>query len=303
MIRGTCRRFRPRIAACLAMIAAALPSHGQDAAVEIETVRAAAGVHMLVGRGGNIGVSSGVDGLLLVDDQFAPLTPKLRAALAKLGTGEPRFLLNTHWHGDHTGGNANFARLGAAILAHDNVRARMATEQSVRGRAVAASPPEALPVVTFGHDLTLHWNGDEIHALHLANAHTDGDAVVHFRRANVVHTGDLYFAGRFPFIDLDSGGSIDGLIAGVERVLALTNQRTAIIPGHGRLSNSDELGRYLAMLRDARGRVAAALAEGADPESVVSAAPLAELDATWGQGFIDAETFTRFLATDLARRP
>ncbi|MEM7413163.1 MAG: MBL fold metallo-hydrolase [Myxococcota bacterium] len=280
----------------------ALPSWAQDATVEIRTLPVADGVHMLIGRGGNIGVSTGADGVLLVDDQFAPLTPKIRAAVEALGGGAPRFLLNTHWHFDHTGGNQNFAGMGATILAHDNVRARMSQLQRIRGREIPASPPDALPVVTFGHDVTLHWNGDEIHALHLSAAHTDGDAVVHFRRANVIHTGDLFFAGGFPFIDLESGGSIDGLIAGLEAVLALTNPRTSIIPGHGPLSKAADLKEYAAMLQDAKNRVEAAYNKMQDVEAAVAASPLAELAPRWGQGFVDAEAFTRTVATDLARR-
>jgi glyoxylase-like metal-dependent hydrolase (beta-lactamase superfamily II) len=248
--------------AIFALLAAT--AYAQDASfddVRIETVPVAPGVAMLVGRGGNIGVSTGADGVFLIDDQFAPLTPKILAAVAKLSEAPVRFLLNTHWHGDHTGGNENVAGQGAVLVAHDHVRERMSREQVMKAldRTVPASPPAALPVVTFGADLTLHWNGDAIHAIHVPNAHTDGDAIVHFTRANVLHMGDTYFAGRFPFIDVDSGGSIDGVIAAVDRGLALADAATKIIPGHGALSNRAELAAYRAMLATVRERVQAAI--------------------------------------------
>jgi glyoxylase-like metal-dependent hydrolase (beta-lactamase superfamily II) len=274
--------------------------------VEIRTLEAAPGVHMLVGRGGNIGVSSGEDGVFLIDDQFAPLTPKIRAAVAKLSDAPVRFLLNTHWHGDHTGGNENFAGLGAILVAHDNVRSRMSTDQFMAAfdRTVPASPAAALPVVTFGADVTLHWNGDEIHAVHVPAAHTDGDAIVHFRNANVIHAGDVYFAGRYPFIDLGSGGSFDGLIAAVDRVLGLADDATKIIPGHGELSDSAELARYRAMLVTVRDRVTQAIAAGKTLDVLLAERPLADLDAEWApaSSFVTADAFVRAAYTSLRAR-
>jgi len=289
----------PGLVAALAVAVAA-----QDEEVEIRVVDVAPGVHMLVGRGGNLGVSSGPDGVFLIDDQFAPLTAKIRAALAKISDAPVRFLVNTHWHSDHTGGNENFAKLGAVIVAHDNVRRRMSKEQFMAAfdRTVPASPPAALPVVTFGGDVTLHWNGDEIHALHVPAAHTDGDAIVHFRKANAIHAGDVYFAGGYPFIDLDSGGGIEGLIAAVERVLALSDEDTAIIPGHGELSNRAELSRHRTMLVSVRDRVKQAIAAGKTLRALLAEEPLADFDEEWGGGFVDSEDFLRTVYTSLSSR-
>jgi glyoxylase-like metal-dependent hydrolase (beta-lactamase superfamily II) len=263
--------------------------------VEIETVDVAPGVHMLVGRGGNVGVSSGADGLVLIDDQYAPLHERIAAAVAAIQPGSVRFVLNTHWHGDHTGGNEAFGKSGAVIVAHDAVRARMSVDQFMKAfdRRVPASPPAALPVVTFALDVTLHWNGDVLHVIHVPNAHTDGDAIVHFRDADVLHMGDAFFAGRYPFIDLDSGGSLQGMIAAAEVGLRLADEDTKIIPGHGPLSTRADLAAYRDLLNLARDRVAAAIAEGKSMEEVVESRPLAEYDASWGSGFITPEGFLK----------
>ena len=282
---------------------AALPATGQDfSAVEIETIDIAPGVHMLMGRGGNIGVSSGPDGLVLIDDQYAPLHAKIAAAVAAIQPGAVRFVLNTHWHGDHTGGNEAFGKAGSVIVAHDAVRARMSVEQVMEafGRTVPPSPPAALPVLTFADEVTLHLNGDELHVLHVPGAHTDGDAIVHFRRANVVHMGDTFFAGRYPFIDLGSGGSLGGMIAAVDRVLALCDGETRIIPGHGPLVGREELTTYRGVLAAASERVGAALAAGKSLEQVLADRPMADFDEAWGAGFIDAEAFLKITYASLS---
>jgi glyoxylase-like metal-dependent hydrolase (beta-lactamase superfamily II) len=217
----------------LLLLLCAPPTEAQDfESVEIKTTRVASGIYMLEGRGGNLGVSIGSDGAFLIDDQFAPLTEKILAAIRKLSGAPIRFVLNTHWHGDHTGGNENLGKAGALIVAHENVRERMSVEQFIEafGRRVDPSPPGALPVVTFTDAVTFHLNGDEIHAFHVPPAHTDGDSIVHFRIANVVHTGDTYFNGRYPFIDLSTGGTIDGVIAAADRLLELCDTETRIIP-------------------------------------------------------------------------
>ena len=226
---------------------------------EIRVERIAPGVAVLFGRGGNIGVSYGSDGNILIDDQYAPATERVIAAVRTLDADPIRFVINTHWHGDHTGGNENLGRGGTIIFAHDNVRLRMTMEQLVRGERVPPSPAGALPVITFSEDMTFHLNGDDIRVMHVDHAHTDGDSLIHWTRANVLHMGDTFFNGLLPFIDLDSGGSIDGAIAAAESGLRLANDGTRIIPGHGPLARRADLVAYVAMLRDVRTRVATAI--------------------------------------------
>lgn len=283
---------------------AVAPAHAQDwEAVEIETIDVAPGVHMLAGRGGNIGVSSGEDGIFLVDDQYAPLTDKIVAALGAISDRPIRFVINTHWHGDHTGGNENLGDAGALIVAHENVRERMSVEQFIEaiGDTVPPAPEGALPVVTFTEAVTFHLNDDDLHVFHVEHAHTDGDAVIHFRGPDVIHAGDVYFNGTYPFIDVSSGGSIDGIIAAADTIVALAGEDTRIIPGHGPLSNRAELEAYRDMLRGAREAVAAQIRQGKSVEEVVAAKPTAKYDKDWGGGFIDPERFVRGLFEDLSR--
>ena len=205
--------------------------------VQMKATKVSGNVYMLEGAGGNIGVSVGPDGILIVDDQFAPLADKIRASLKELGQGKLRFILNTHWHGDHTGGNVAFGP-EAPIIAHDNVRKRMAAEQKSEffKSTTPASPKEALPVITFDQTLTVHFNGEEIRAIHFPHGHTDGDSVVFFTSSNVVHLGDNFFAGRFPFVDLESGGSVEGLAKNIGEIIAKIPEGAKLIPGHGPLS-------------------------------------------------------------------
>jgi glyoxylase-like metal-dependent hydrolase (beta-lactamase superfamily II) len=248
-----------RIVATL-LVALAAPAAAQQPnmdAVQIRIERVAPGVAVLFGRGGNIGLSYGSDGNILIDDQYAPLTERILAAIRTLDPDPIRFVINTHWHGDHTGGNENVGRTGAVIVAHDNVRRRMSMAQVVRGDAVPPSPNGALPVVTFSAGVTFHLNGDDIRVLHVEHAHTDGDALVYWTRANVLHMGDTFFNGMIPFIDLDSGGSIDGAIVAVEAGLALANDATVIIPGHGPIGRRADLVGYRDMLVSLRDRVRA----------------------------------------------
>jgi cyclase len=235
---------------------------------EIRIERIAPGVAVLFGRGGNIGVSYGADGNVLIDDQYAPATERVVTAVRTLDADPIRFVLNTHWHGDHTGGNENLGRGGTVIVAHDNVRIRMTMEQLVRGEQVPPSPAGALPVITFSEDLTFHLNGDEIAAHHVDHAHTDGDSLIYWRRANVLHMGDTYFNGLLPFIDLDSGGSIDGAIAAVETGLRIANEETRIIPGHGPMARRADLVRYRDMLVALRDRVGQGIAAGRTLEQI-----------------------------------
>jgi glyoxylase-like metal-dependent hydrolase (beta-lactamase superfamily II) len=291
------------IAVSAAAGAAPLAAQNFDT-VQIRTVRVGPGVYMLQGAGGNIGVSAGADGVVLVDDQYAPLTDKIKAAIAAVNPGPIRFLLNTHWHGDHTGGNENFGKSGVVIVAHENVRRRMSVEQFITSfaQAVPASPTGALPVVTFTDTVTFYYNGDSITAFHVPPAHTDGDVLVWFRHANVIHMGDTFFNGRYPLVDIASGGSIDGVIGAADRVLAMANGDTKIIPGHGPLGDRAALQAYRAMLVAVRDRIKAAIAAGRTLEQVNAAKPTAEFDAAWGGGRITPTLFVEILYQNLSRR-
>lgn len=217
-------RRAPWIAAALLAIPLLAVAQQDLSKVQIKTTALRGGTHLLTGAGGNIVASAGSDGVFIIDDQFAPLSGRIRAALETLGPGPLRFVINTHWHGDHTGGNEALGKAGAVIVAHDNVRTRMSTGQLLRGDMVPAAPGAALPVLTFGSEASLHLNGDDVRMLHVARAHTDGDALVKFERANVLHMGDVYFNGLYPFIDAESGGSIGGVLAAVERGMALSER-------------------------------------------------------------------------------
>lgn len=243
----------------------ASPVAAQDfSETEITVEKLAPGVAVLFGAGGNIGLSYGDDGNVLVDDQYAPLTAKILAAVKSLDPDPVRFVINTHWHGDHSGGNENLGKAGAVIVAHDNVRRRMSVEHlSSRFGKIPASPRGALPVVTFAEGVSFHLNGDEIHVVHVRNAHTDGDSLVHWTKGNVLHMGDTFFHKvTLPFIDLESGGSIDGMVAAARIGLSLARPDTRIIPGHGPVATRADLEAYLAMLEDVRARVVAAKAAG-----------------------------------------
>ncbi|MEJ2204599.1 MAG: MBL fold metallo-hydrolase [Gemmatimonadota bacterium] len=290
----------------LTAAAAAAPTAAQDEwdAVEIGVREVASGIYMLTGRGGNIGLSVGEDGAFVIDDQYAPLTEKILAAIRTV-TDEPvRFVFNTHWHGDHTGGNEDMGEAGALLVAHENVRHRLSMDQVLErvGRPVTeqpAAPEGAWPVVTFTTDVTFHLNGDDLHAFHVEHAHTDGDAIVHFRRANVVHMGDTFFQGRFPFIDTASGGSIDGLIAGVGRALAVMDAETRIIPGHGSVSDREGLREYRDALKTMRDRIAAMASDGRSLEEIQNARPTRDIAQRWGQDEAAERSFTETIYVSL----
>jgi glyoxylase-like metal-dependent hydrolase (beta-lactamase superfamily II) len=287
-----------RILLLAAAVLAALPASPLAAQQAPDTVRVRAvpvaeGLWMLTGRGGNVGVSAGEDGVFLVDDQYAPMTERIRAAVATLSPRPIRFVFNTHWHGDHTGGNENLGKAGVLIVAHDNVRRRMSAEQFIErlNQRVPASPRAALPVVTFSDDVTFWLNGDSVHAFHVDPAHTDGDALVHFQRANAIHMGDVFFNGAYPFVDTSSGGSLRGVIAACDRALALANEGTKIIPGHGPLATRADLQRYRDVLATSLERVTAAVAAGRTLEQLKTERPLADFDAAFGRGFINPDAF------------
>ena len=286
-----------RIAAVVGVCVFALPhvavSQRNFDTVQVRSQRVAEGVYMLTGAGGNIGLAIGDDAVFIVDDQYAPLTPKILAAVAQLTDKPVRFVVNTHWHGDHTGGNEHMGQAGALVVAQDNVRRRMSSQQVLTffNDTVPPSPAGALPVITFSDTVTFHINGDDVQVFHVANAHTDGDAFIVWRKANVVHTGDVYFAGRFPFIDLDSGGSIDGLIAAVDVLLTLGDENVKIIPGHGSLSDRAGVREYRAMLKTVRDRVSQQKAAGRSLAQALATRPTSEFDARWGTGFIKPDQF------------
>ena len=284
------------------------PAAAQDMDdVEIQTQRVADGVYMLIGQGGNIGVSVGDDGVFVIDDQFAPLTDKILAAIAAITPESVRFVFNTHWHGDHTGGNENMGRAGALIVAHENVRERMSAEQVLEriGRPASttpASPEGALPVVTFTDEVSFHINGDELRAFHVSNAHTDGDAIVHFVRANVVHMGDTFFRDRFPFIDTATGGSIDGVIAAAGEALAIMDADTQVIPGHGALSTREDLRSYRDALKTMRDAVASLMEDGMTLEQIQAARPIRAQAQAWGQDQAAEESFVATIHHGLGGR-
>lgn len=270
--------------------------------IEIEAESVTDNIYMLTGRGGNIGVCIGADGIYIIDDQYGPLSEKILTKIKTLSDKPVKYVLNTHWHGDHTGGNENMNKAGATIVAHKNVRKRMSSKQDRgNGRSVDPSPAAALPVITFNEDLTLHINGEEVLFFHVHHAHTDGDAIVYFPKSNVIHTGDTYFNGRFPFIDLYSGGSINGIIESANQVLFLADKDTKIIPGHGKLSTKEELKTYRDMLMDVRDRVQQAIKADMTYEEIKAANLTKDLDDDWGQNFINGERIVNFIYTDLTR--
>jgi glyoxylase-like metal-dependent hydrolase (beta-lactamase superfamily II) len=292
------------IGASLIAIAVLAVAQEQDfSKVEIRTEKLSATTYMLTGAGGNIGVSVGEDNTFIIDDQFAPLTPRIEAAVAKLTSKPIRFVVNTHWHFDHTGGNENFGKAGAVIVAHENVRKRMSTEQLIEflGMKFKMEPRVALPALTFTRDLTFHQNGDEIHIFHVANAHTDGDAIVHFRTSDVIHMGDVFFNGLYPFIDTSSGGTIDGVVAAADRVLGIASDATRIIPGHGPLAGKADLKAYRDMLVTVATRVREGVQAKRSLEEVIAAKPTADFDARFGKGFLTPERFIEMVYKGMAR--
>jgi len=286
------------VAAALVLVnGPAVPARAQEpdwSKIETRVEKVAGSVYMLYGvggfAGGNIGVSVGDDGVVLVDDQFEPLAPKIEAALAGITTKPVRFVLNTHFHGDHTHGNKVFGRR-AILLAHDNVRKRMAQDDRFDDKPGTKAPPHALPLVTFDRQLTVHLNGEEVRGLHFPAGHTDGDTVVYFTRSNVVHLGDDYFNGMFPFVDLEGGGTVKGYVAAVEKVLEGLSADVKIIPGHGPLAGKVDFQAYLAMLKETTGIVERGLQQGKTADQLKKDKVLAAYDAKWGGGFVKTDNW------------
>lgn len=285
---------------CFAIAIKATPAQQDFSNVQMRTTHVSGPVYMIEGAGGNIGVSAGPDGVLIVDDQFAPLAEKIREALKTINPGRLKFVLNTHWHGDHTGSNRIFG-IEATIIAHENVRKRLMTDQHLLGRHVPAEPKEAWPVITFDESLTIHFNDDDIRMIHFPHGHTDGDSIIFFTKANVVHMGDDFFAGRFPFVDLNSGGSVDGLIKNVETLIRQLSPDVKIIPGHGPLSTLDDLRLYHRMLVETTSLIRLRIAAGKTLEQI-KAEGLPEQWKSWGSGFISTERWIEIVYNSLTKK-
>ncbi len=285
-------------------LAAALPAvfAQQSGNITFKSTELASGLYMLEGvggfAGGNLGLSVGEDGVILIDDSMPPLTNNMKAAIAALTDQKVDFVINTHIHGDHTGGNVAMTQAGATIVAHDNIRRRMLEEGVSTGAGTVKAPKGALPVLTFSDAITFHLNGHEARVFHAKNAHTDGDAIIHFPGADVIHTGDIFFNGMFPFIDLNSGGSVEGFIAAQEEILSLAGEKTKIIPGHGPLAQKSDLQTAVNMLKDCNKKVTALVAQGKSEEEVIASNPLAEYHDKWNWAFITTERMTRTLYRD-----
>jgi len=266
--------------------------------VQVKVTHVAGTVYMLEGAGGNIGASVGDDGIVIIDDQFAPLAEKIRAALKGITDKPVRFVINTHWHFDHTGGNAYFQKQGP-IIAHDNVRERLKSGGKILDIDVKPAPVEALPIITFANDVTVHLNGEDIRAIHFPHGHTDGDAVIFFPKSNVVHMGDDYVTYGFPFIDLASGGSARGMIAACEKVIESVPADAKIIPGHGPLSTVADLKPYVAMLKEASARIAAGIKAGKSAQELKDEKVLAGYEK-WNGSFVTTDKFIETLYDDLS---
>ena len=276
-------------------------SHAQQAdrfaKVEIKAEKLADGVAVLFGAGGNIGVSYGPDGTVLIDDQYAPLTGKIQAAVKDLGAEPVKYLINTHWHGDHSGGNENLGRAGALIMAHDHVRERLA-----RGTdKIPPAAPEALPVITYHDGIKLHLNGDEVRVRHVKHAHTDGDSIVFWKKANILHMGDLFFHKvTLPFIDLNSGGNARGILAGAEQALTMVDDETKIIPGHGPVATRADLIAYRDMMKTVIAAVEKAQGEGKSLAAVQAMKPAAQWDVN-PDAFIKGDAFVEAVYKSLQK--
>jgi glyoxylase-like metal-dependent hydrolase (beta-lactamase superfamily II) len=274
-----------------------------DAKITIHSQRLADNLYMLSGAGCNHALLIGEDGPLLTDTDMAGFCKKVLAAVKEIADKPVRLVVNTHCHFDHVGGNENLAKNGAMVIAHQNVRKRMSSEQVLGqlGTRVPPSPPEALPRITFAKELDLHWNGEDVRIIHIPPGHTDGDCLVFFQQADVLHTGDIYFNGVYPFIDVNADGSIDGMIQAVDLALALANEDTRIIPGHGKLSNAAELREYREMLADVRGRIKKLIKKGKSLEEVLAEKPTKDLDEKWARGGMKPDVFVGVVYDGLTR--
>jgi len=277
-------------ALCLLFCSSTLLSQNQE--VTIKTTKLSENVYILVGSGGNIGVSVGDDGVFIIDDQFAQLTPKIIAAIKAISDKPLQFLVNTHYHGDHTGGNENMTKQGVKIIAHENVRKRLLDGESSK---------DALPIITFNDRVNVHMNGEDVNVHHVEHAHTDGDAILYFTKSNVLHTGDTYFQKRYPYIDVKSGGGINGYINAVKKGLSLINDETKIIPGHGEISNKAEYASFLNMLETLRSNVQAEIDKDKSEDEVAANYEITKQydDLGYSWNFINSEKIKRAIYQSL----
>lgn len=275
------------------MFSSSIKSQNLDEVV-IETVKLSDHVYMLVGGGGNVGVSIGDGGVFVIDDKYAPVTPKILEAIKNLTDKDVTFLANTHHHGDHTGGNANMKNLGATIIAHDNVRRNLEMDQNETNK-------DGLPVITFNDKLSLYINGEKVSIFHVDHAHTDGDAMLYFNDSNVLHTGDVYFNNMYPYIDLNSGGSINGYIEAVKKGLEAINDDTKIIPGHGKVSNKAEYKTFLTMLETLKANILAEIKKGKTEDEVAADTTITKTydDLGFSWAFINSEKIRRIIYKSL----
>jgi cyclase len=283
-----------------AVAAVSLGAIAQDAPQKVEAV--VGNLHVVFARAGNVGISAGEDGVFLIDDQYAPMTAGLKAAVASVSDAPVRYVINTHYHGDHTGGNENLGAEGTVMVSHDNVRQRLKAGSFVKEFNMRTPPASkaGLPAVTFNSEMSLHLNGDEARIIHVENAHTDGDSMVFFKGQNVLYTGDVFFHGMFPFIDVDHGGSIGGMIAAIDRAIALVDENTKVVPGHGPVTDKAGLAKYRDFLQDSSDIVAAHKAAGKSLEEIVAMKPFAthaETRQAFNPAWID--TYVGFVFTSL----
>lgn len=281
-----------------------IPLTQQAQPAQVTTTDLGDGLFMLQGRGGNIGVLAGDDGVFVIDSQYADMAPGILSAIDEIAGDKPKYLVNTHWHGDHTGGNAILGGTGATIIAHRGVRDRVTVDVTRdffgQEQTTAAAPPEAWPVITFNDQMSLFLNGQSVRLIHAPAAHTDGDTFIYFEEADVLHTGDLMFSGMFPFVDITSGGSFQGYIAASQAMSDLIHDDTRIIPGHGPLSSKADLAGIVDMLNGTVAAVQSEIDAGKDIEAVLDAAPLTPWVEDWAWGFINEARFTRLIFADLS---
>jgi cyclase len=288
----------------LAMVVLATTIQAQDDnfdSVQIVPVKVTENLYFLKGAGGNVGVFVGAEGTLMIDDQFAPLSNKINGAIKAISPHDIRFLINTHLHGDHSGGNENFKKMGATILAHNRVRERMSKEQvnPSNNEVTPPRPEDAWPVITFSEKLNVYLNKEDIELLHANPAHTDGDVVIHFKKSNVYHMGDMFVTYGYPYIDYGSGGSINGFVSSLDIFLGMMDENTKVIPGHGELCTKADVKKFRDRLVEIRDEVAAALKKGKKPGEVTSLPIASKYDAEWGQGFTKGKDFILLVAENL----